>query len=227
MLGFKKSPPREQIRFADADKLARNGYLAAPLEFGDSVPSVSPGYCYVDDVRYGSVADSGIAIFTGAPPHMHEDFAVVEASWLVTVHVVTNKAIGKAVDALMVARFPKLPAVRRTDGTHESLYVFGCGEKLPFPAPSRGTRWYQLPRDKGTDRLHYCRVESANGFLTYSGLSTVGSIAGRNLDGPAFYWERDLTQVRSVDLPRLDYEAASNLWADIENIFEREGADWG
>jgi hypothetical protein len=24
----------------------------------------------------------------------------------------------------------------------------------------------------------------------------------------------------------LDYEASSNLWADVEHIFEREGAEW-
>jgi hypothetical protein len=224
---FKKSPPRAQLLFRDADKLARNGYLPVPLEFGDSTPNVSPSYAYFDELRHGSMADCGIGIYTGATQHMHEDFAVVEGSWLVTVEIVTSsKAIGKAVDALMSERFPKLPAVRRTDGTHDRLFVFGCGEKLPFPAPSRATRWFQLPRDKGSDRLTYCRVECMGGVLTYSGLSTVGSIAGRNPDGPAFYWERDLIQIRRDDLPSLDYEASSDLWADIENIFEREGAEW-
>ena len=225
---FKKSPPREQLLFRDADKLFRNGYLPVPLIFGDSQPPVSPGYAYVDDTRHGSLADCGIAIYTGAPPHMHEDFAVVEASWLVTVDVVTSsKAIGKAVDALIAARFPKLPAVRRTTGTHDSLFVFALGEKIPFPAPSRPTRWFQLPRDKGSDRLHYGRVQSAQGIFTYSGLSTVGTPHGHNPDGAPFYWERDLTQVRSVDLPRLDYETADTLWADIETVFEANGADWG
>jgi hypothetical protein len=227
MLGFKKSPPREQLLFRDADKLMRNGYLTVPLEFGDSAPSVSPSYTYFDEVRHGNLGDCGIAVYTGAQRHRHPDFAVVEASWLATVEVVTSsKAIGKAVDALIAARFPKLPAVRRTTGAHDSLFVFALGEKIPFPAPSRPTRWYQHPRDKASDRMTYCRVQSAQGMFTYSGLSTVGTPHGRNSDGAPFYWERDLTQVRSVDLPTLDYEAADALWVDIENIFEAHGADW-
>jgi hypothetical protein len=230
MLGFKKEPPREQMLFRDADELMRNGYLTVPLIFGDSQPPVSPGYIYVDETRHGNLADCGIAIYTGARlalPRIHEDSAVIRASWLVSVNVVTSdKKIGKAVDALIAARFPKLPAVRRTAGTYDSLFVFSLGAKIPFPPPVRPTRWFQLPRDKGSDRLHFVRVQSEQGIFTYSGLSTVGTPHGHNPDGAPFYWERDLTQVRSVDLPRLDYAASSNLWADIETVFEANGAEW-
>jgi hypothetical protein len=231
MLGMKKQPTVQQLLFKDADLLAANSYYPAPLEFGYSLPEGSwkaGVYSYRDEARQ-EYPDHGIAVLTGATVNPLMGLDECRRTWLVAVQVINtaSKKIDKAVDELMSARFTKRPAVRRTTGTYDGLYVFALDESESLPISlGRSIRRFWVPKDRGTDSYLYCDVRSAFDCFTYSGLCTVRSPAGHASDGPAVYWpEGDLTKIPRRNLPALTYDAAATLQDDIENLFEAHGAE--
>ena len=161
-------------------------------------------------------------------------FEKAQASWLIGVQVLTSsKKIAASVDDFINARFPNV-AIRLTTGTHDRLYIFGLSREplsngrphLPFE-PSRSQRWWQMPKNGGTEEYERVKVLCGNEWFAYSGHCGERITGSRTDPDHAFYWResRDLMEVSSADLSTLDPESAAQLRLDIEQMFEAHGAE--
>jgi hypothetical protein len=234
MLGIKKQPIAEQVRFADADKFVANSYHVSHVEFGcREPPGVWTQRFYHDDHR-AQHPDYGVSVICGTRPNTLFD---ARNTWLVALTVRTeSKAIATAVDALITNKLrwregvtTKRAPVRGTTGRQKALYVFAFDDATSYgdthPFTGRESREYDVPKVKGRTSVE---VGCALYQFAASGLDVDNAYAGIGYDpdGAPFYWRGgvDLTQVRRTELPLITEEGAGALFDSIVNIFESHGA---
>jgi hypothetical protein len=235
---LKKPQTAEPVLFRDgAPRLHARGYLCLPMHWGTNGPSVpvaaAASFLKDDLISNPRFGEQGIAILCSAAPHSQLPIDKARESWLIGVRVVlSSKKIAASVDDLIAARFAAHTAVRLTTGTHDRLLVFSLdreprisgGIHLPFE-PSRSQRWWQMPKNKGSDEYERVTVLSGNDWFGYSGHCGARQNSGTDPDA-AFYWRegRDLMEMSSADLPTLNAESAAQMRLDIEDLFETAGA---
>lgn len=237
MLALKKEPPRAQVLFRDADKLAANGYALAPTPFSHGQP-LGPWaaiYNYHDSHRETHV-DDGISVLLGARPNHQHGLYEVRDTWCASLTVRTHdRSIAKEVDALIASRLvwregvsTRFTPVRCTEGSLKTLRPFALTDGAEPFSLSRSPRLYSLPREPG--RYMSVEVKSACQQFVHSGLDVDNAPHGIGNDpkGAPFYWRNnlDLTRVRRDQLPILRSDAADALSREIEGVFEAHGADW-
>jgi hypothetical protein len=236
---LKKPQTAEPVLFRDgAPRLHARGYLSLPMQSGVSSPCVplvaAAGFLNHELIFNPRFGDMGIAVLCSAAPHEMLPLDKARESWLVGVQVIlSSKKIAADVDAHIAARFAAHPAVRFTTGEQDRFFVFALdreprisgGIHLPFE-PSRSMRWFQTPKNKGTENYEKVKVVCGNDCFAYSGRCGSRSTSGSDRNGPEFHWREghDLAGLSSADLPTLNAESAAQLRLDIEDLFETAGA---